>query len=239
MTCLHIVEISIYHISLHGAMDAWVREVKKDRPAGDMPDHLVREAQSVLVTACDQFFGISDGKRWASSNAILFVLYDSQCKPSEAISGMLGVLRSFEPLEAVGLILHQPLFIEACSEEELAEALASMLYAFEGTRDKVGSRDLSDASHLTVRDGLYAQSQDFAQSWHACKASKSLPCVQHVAKHVLWALSQQKLPFPVLQPVLPKLCSLLDEHMALPLANRGCRHAPALALHSSIQHAYP
>ena len=63
--------------------------------------------------------------------------------------------------------------------------------------------------------------------------------MQHVAKHVLWALSQQKLPHSVLQPVLPKLCRLLDEHMALPLANRGCRHAPALALHSSIRRAYP
>ena len=53
-------------------------------------------------------------------------------------------------------------------------------------------------------------------------------CVQHVAKHALWALSQQKLPLPVLQPVLPELCSLLYKHMALPLANRGCRRAQAL-----------
>ena len=63
--------------------------------------------------------------------------------------------------------------------------------------------------------------------------------MQHVAKHVLWALSQQKLPLSVLEPVLPKLCSLLDEHMALPLANRGCRHAPALSLHSSISASLP
>ena len=54
--------------------------------------------------------------------------------------------------------------------------------------------------------------------------------MQHEAKHALWALSQQKLPLSVLQPDLPRLCSLLYEHMALPLANRGCRHAHALAL---------
>ena len=149
-----------------------MREVKKDHSAGDMPDHLVREAPSILVDACNQLLGISDGQRWADSDAILFVMYDSQCKPSEAISGMLGVLRSFQPLEAVGLILHQPQFTAACSEEELAEALASLLYGFEGTRDKVGfQRDLN-ASILLVRDGLYAQFQDFAQSGHACKASK-------------------------------------------------------------------
>ena len=63
--------------------------------------------------------------------------------------------------------------------------------------------------------------------------------MQHVAKHALWALSQQKLPLPVLQPVLPKLCSLLYKHMALPLANRGCRYAQAVASLSSIWHPHP
>lgn len=54
--------------------------------------------------------------------------------------------------------------------------------------------------------------------------------MQHKAKHALWALSQQKLPIPVLRPALSELCNVLYEHMALPLANRGCRHARALAL---------
>ena len=47
-----------------------MREVKEDRPAGDMPDHLVREAPGVLVTACDKVPQMSDGQRWASSHAI-------------------------------------------------------------------------------------------------------------------------------------------------------------------------
>ena len=47
---------------MNGAMDTWVRQMKEDRPAGDMPDHLVREAPSVLVTAYDQFLG---GVRWS------------------------------------------------------------------------------------------------------------------------------------------------------------------------------
>ena len=76
---------------------------------------------------------------------------------------MLGVCRSFPPLEAIGLILHQPQFVGACSEGELSEALGSLLCEAEGTRDKVGSQcHLSDASHSLVRDGLYAESQTFA-----------------------------------------------------------------------------
>ena len=124
-----------------------MREVKENRPAGDMPDHLVRDAPDVLVTASAQLLELSDDRRWASSDAILSVCYDSQRKPLKAVSGMLGICRTFEPLEAVGLILHQPQCVEACSKEELAGALSCLLCVLEDTRDKVSSHnDLSHAN---------------------------------------------------------------------------------------------
>ena len=54
-----------------------MREVKEDRPAGDMPDHLVREAPGVLTNASEQFIWMSDGQRWASSDATLSLYYGS------------------------------------------------------------------------------------------------------------------------------------------------------------------
>lgn len=49
--------------------------------------------------------------------------------------------------------------------------------------------------------------------------------MQHCAKHVLWALSQQKLPPSALHGHLAQCCSLLRKHMALPIAIEGCRCA--------------
>ena len=118
-----------------------MRQMKEDRPAGNMPEHLVRDAPSVLVTAYNMFLEVSDGQRWVRSNASLSVCCASQCKPWKAVSGMNYIRRSSEPLEAVGLILHQPQCVEACSKEELAEALGSLLCVLEDTREKVTSHN--------------------------------------------------------------------------------------------------
>ena len=80
---------------------------------------------------------------------------------------MLGVYRSFEHIEVVGLILHQPQYVETCSKEDLGDALGALLSVLHGSRDKVGSRrGLSDASHSVAMHGSYAEHQDFAHQLH-------------------------------------------------------------------------
>ena len=99
---------------------------------------------------------------------------------------MLGVYRSYEPFEALGLILHQPQFVGACSKAELEEALWGLLGELEGTRDKVDSqKTLCDASQPSNIGALHAECKGFshdciferpAKQFTVCSIWPSTPC---------------------------------------------------------------
>ena len=137
--------------------------------------------------------------------------------------------RTYEPFEVVGLIFHQSVLVEACSEHALLQALKALLQVLSGTKNKV-------RPCLPCSARVPAHSKSTLESYFmvfpftsGLVLSVLIAFVQQAAKHALWAMSQQALPAAVLQPEIAGCLALLLQHLLLPLSSHSSAAASRCA----------